>query len=71
MTVWRWLRAVVGFWADFLLGDDWTVAAAIAVALLATWGLVDAGVAAWWLVPLVVLGATVHSLRRAVRRERG
>jgi hypothetical protein len=27
-------------------GDDWTVAAAIGAALLATWGLVQAGVSA-------------------------
>ncbi len=68
--IWRWLRAFVAFWVDFVLGDDWTVAAAIAVGLLATWGLVEAGVTAWWLLPLVVVGATVASLRRAVQRER-
>jgi hypothetical protein len=69
-VIWRWLRAFVAFWVDFVLGDDWTVAAAIAVGLLATWGLVEAGVTAWWLLPLVVVGATVASLRRAVQRER-
>jgi len=71
MTAWRWLRAVVAFCVDFVVGDDWTVAAVIAVALLGTWGLVEAGVAAWWLLPLAVLGATVLGLRRAVLRERG
>jgi hypothetical protein len=54
----------------FVIGDDWRVAAAIAVGLLATWGLVAASVTAWWLLPLVVLGATVRSLHRAVLRER-
>ena len=68
--IWRWTRAFIGFWVDFVLGDDWTVAAAIAVGLLATWGLVEAGVTAWWLLPLAVVGATVASLRRAVQRER-
>ena len=69
MTVWRWIKAFVGFWIDFIIGDDWTVAAAIALALLATWGLVEADVSAWWLLPLAVLAATVRSLRQAVRRE--
>jgi hypothetical protein len=67
MILWRWIRAFVAFWIDFLIGDDWTVAAAIAVALLATWGLVEAGVAAWWLLPVAVLAATTRSLRSAVR----
>jgi len=67
MIVWRWIRAFAAFWIDFIVGDDWTVAAAIAVALLATWGLVEADVAAWWLLPLAVLAATVRSLRSASR----
>ena len=71
MIAWRWIRAFLAFWIDFIVGDDWTVAAAIAVALLATWGLVEADVPAWWLLPLVVLAATVRSLRSAVRRPTG
>jgi hypothetical protein len=69
--VWRGLRPVVRFWIDFVVGDDWLVAAVVAVALLATWGLVVVGVPAWWLLPLAVIAVTAVSLRRAVRRERG
>jgi hypothetical protein len=69
-TVGRVVRAFVMFWVDFIVGDDWTVAAAVAVALLATWGLVRAGIPAWWLLPLAVLAATTASLRRTVRRLR-
>jgi hypothetical protein len=67
MVVWRWTKSVVLFLVDYVVGDDWTVAALIALGLLVTWRLVDAGVAAWWLVPVVVLAANVQSLRRAVR----
>ena len=67
MVVWRWTKAVVLFLLDYIFGDDWTVAALIALGLLATWRLVEAGAAAWWLVPVVVLAANVQSLRRAVR----
>jgi Flp pilus assembly protein TadB len=52
------------------MGADWTVAAAVTAALLATYGLVRAGVSAWWLTPVVAVAATAFSLRRATRRER-
>ena len=67
MILWRWARAFVLFWVDYIVGDDWTVAALTALGLIATWRLNDAGVAAWWLLPLVVIAANIHSLRRAVR----
>lgn len=67
MVVWRWTKAVVLFLIDYIIGDDWTVAALIALGMLATWSLVEAGVAAWWLLPLVVIAANVQSLRSAVR----
>jgi hypothetical protein len=66
----RTLRAIAAFWVDFIVGDDWTVAAVVVVALLATWGLVQAGVDAWWLLPAAVVAVTAVSLRRAVRRDR-
>jgi hypothetical protein len=67
MIVVRWVRAFVGFWIDFIIGDDWTVAATLVAALLATWGLERAGVPAWWLLPAAVLGVTTLSLRRAAK----
>jgi len=69
MIVWRWIKAGVKWWlVTFVIGDDWRVASRIAEALLATWGLVQAGVPAWWLLPLAVLYATLRSLHRAVVR---
>ena len=68
MIVLRWLRAFAEFWIDFVVGDDWTVAAAVLVGLLGSWGLVEAGVPAWWLLPVAALGSTAVSLRRATRR---
>jgi len=64
----RHLRAFGLFWWDFVVGDDWTVAAAVLVGLLGSWGLVEAGVPAWWLLPVAALGSTAVSLRRAARR---
>ena len=70
MILWRWARAFIRFWVDYVVGDDWTFAAAIGAALLATWGFERAGIPAWWLLPLAVLGACARSLHRAVLRER-
>ena len=65
----RGIRVFVMFWADFIIGDDWTVAATVALALLGTWGLTRAGIVAWWLLPLSVLAITAVSIRRTVERE--
>ncbi len=46
------------------MGDDWTVAAAVLVAILVTWWLVSTGIAAWWLLPEVVVASVAESVRR-------
>jgi hypothetical protein len=63
-------RGFVAFWIDVILGDGWRVAAVVGLALVASWGLVAAGMSAWWVLPTVVVAATVTSLRRTVRAER-
>jgi hypothetical protein len=55
---------------DFVIGDDWRIALAVAVALLVTLALSNNGVAAWWLLPLVVLlmlSVSVWSVARSRR----
>ena len=63
----RRLASFGRFWWDFVIGDDWLVAALVAVAIGATAVLAAAGVAAWWLLPLAVLLILWLSLRRAIR----
>ncbi|HEY7207075.1 MAG TPA: hypothetical protein VH416_02450 [Gaiellaceae bacterium] len=60
-----WLRAFGRFWLDFVVGDDWRVAAGVAVAIGIAAALVGSGVNAWWLLPLAVPGLLWLSLRRA------
>jgi hypothetical protein len=62
----RALKSFGAFWYDFVIGDDWHVAA-IAVAALALTALLVhvAGVNAWWLLPLAAFAALAWSLRRA------
>jgi hypothetical protein len=61
-----WLKSFGTFWYDFVIGDDWHVAAIVVVALGVIALLVhQAGVNAWWLMPLAVFAALAWSLRRA------
>ncbi|MDO8108379.1 hypothetical protein Q6348_14365 [Isoptericola sp. b441] len=65
----RRLRAFGVFWWDFVIGDDWLIAAAVVVGLAATAALTHlAGVNAWWLLPVLVVGLIPVSIRR-LRRD--
>jgi hypothetical protein len=63
------LGAFLRFWYDFIVGDDWRVAAGIAIVLAAIALLADAGVTAWWLMPVGVVVVMALSLRRAIGAE--
>ncbi len=65
--------AVVGvarFLYRFVVGDDWTVAVAMVLALAATGMLAADHISAVWLVPLVAIITSGVSLRRSVRKRR-
>lgn len=67
----RYITGFVAFWYDFVVGDDWTVAVGVVVALVVTALLVHSGVPAWWLLPLAVvalLGASVWRVARQAGR---
>ena len=64
------MRAIAGFgrfWYHFIVGDDWTVAAVVALGLVVTAALHLAGINAWWLVPILVIAILGISVRRARR----
>jgi hypothetical protein len=63
------LRSFTLFWWDFVVGDDWRVAAGVAASLALTWFLTDRGADAWWLLPIAVALILAASLRRATRRS--
>jgi hypothetical protein len=50
---------------DFVVGDDWRTAIGVALALASTALAAAAGISAWWIMPLAVLGLLVLSIRRA------
>jgi hypothetical protein len=61
------IRAFGRFLYDFVVGDDWRVAVGVVLTGAATALLVAAGMPAWWLPPLAVLGLLCLSLKRATR----
>jgi hypothetical protein len=63
----RFVRSFGRFWWNFVVGDDWRVAAGIAIALALTWFLAHRGVDVWWLLPAAVALVLGESLRRATR----
>ena len=65
-----WILAVTKFLYEFIVGDDWTVAAAVLIGLMVSAILNVNHVAAWWLIPVIVVLMLGVSLRRASNRLR-
>jgi uncharacterized membrane protein len=55
------------FWYDFVIGDDWQVAAGIAVGLALTFWIGQVASFSWLLLPVAVLLLLPYSIRRALR----
>jgi hypothetical protein len=63
----RYLQSFLRFWWNFIVGDDWRVAAGLALALGLTSLLTHNGINAWWLLPLAVALLLGGSLWRVTR----
>jgi hypothetical protein len=63
----RYLRSFGRFWWNFVVGDDWRVAAGVAVALGLTSLLTHEGANAWWLLPAAIGLLLAESLWRAAK----
>jgi len=63
----KYIKAFGHFWWDFIVGDDWTVAAGVGIALGLTAILPPHAVNAWWLLPLAVALLTGVSVWRQAR----
>ena len=61
------VKAFGAFWYDFIIGDDWRIAAGVVAALAITYALARGGVAAWWVVPAAIVMFLPLSLWRATR----
>lgn len=64
------LKAFGAFWYDFVVGDDWRIAAGVVIALLVTYGISRSGAPAWWILPVGVTVFLATSLWRATSASR-
>jgi uncharacterized membrane protein len=60
----RWVGGFLFFWYDFIIGDDWRVAAGVVAGFFAIHTL---GVSSWWLMPVVVAIMLSSTLLEATR----
>jgi len=65
----RYVVSFGRFWWNFIVGDDWRVAAGVAGGIGLTALLAHEGVNAWWLLPACVALLLAASLRRASRQR--
>ena len=63
------LRAFLAFLYDFVVGDDWRIAAGVVVGLALTYAVARAGGPAWWLLPALLAVLLPASLWLAVRKR--
>jgi hypothetical protein len=63
----RVLRSVAHFLYDFVVGDDWRMAAAAVAILGVTWLAAHHGLNPWWFAPLAVMATVAGSVLYALR----
>jgi hypothetical protein len=63
------IKAFAAFWYDFIIGDDWLVAAGVVIALALTYAVSRTSVPAWWLLPLALALLLPVSLWRGARKR--
>lgn len=66
----RHIRALALFVWDFVVGDDWRIAAGVIVAFAVT-AAVAGTIAAWWIVPVCVAALLSYSVWRVARAAGG
>ena len=60
----------LGFWRNFLIGDDWWKALIAIVGFVLTYALRRSQVFAWWVLPVLVILSVTHSLQHRVRYQK-
>lgn len=67
----RYIAGFIRFWYNFIVGDDWSVAAGVILLLALTSFLTRRGIGAWWLLPggvVIVLWVSLWRVSRGARR---
>jgi hypothetical protein len=62
------IKAIGAFLYDFVIGDDWLIAAGVAVALAVTYGISRTSAPTWWVMPAAVVVLLPLGLWRVLRQ---
>ncbi len=65
----KYLRSFGRFWWNFVVGEDWRLAADAGVLMGLIALLTHEGVNAWWLLPVGIAVMLTGSLQRAAERD--
>ncbi len=65
----RRIKAFFAFLYDFVIGDDWRIAAGVAAGLAVTYAVSQTSVPAWWLLPVLLVFLLPLSLWVATRKH--
>jgi large-conductance mechanosensitive channel len=65
-----WLKGLLRFAWEFVVGDDWRIAVGVVLALAVTALVSGTSLSAWWILPLAVVGVLGASVWRAAAGRR-
>jgi hypothetical protein len=65
-----YLKNFLLFWYDFIVGDDWMIAAGVVIALALSAALARSDLNAYWVMPVTAVVTLAVSLWRETRRSR-
>jgi hypothetical protein len=63
------LKAFGAFWYDFVIGDDWILAAGVVLALAVTALVASVSSTGWWIVPAAIVILLPLSVWRGTRHR--
>jgi hypothetical protein len=63
----RYLVSFGRFWYDFIVGDEWRIAAGVVAILGLTAVIEEAGVTAWWFLVLAVSALLFYAVKRSAK----
>jgi hypothetical protein len=65
-----YLKKFLLFWYDFIVGDDWMIAAGVVIALVLSAALARRDLNAWWVMHVTVVVMLAASLWQETHRSR-
>ncbi len=65
----QFVKSFGAFWYDFIIGDDWRIAAGISISFVVTYATRTSLVLGWYVIPIATVSLISYSLARVVRES--